>query len=242
MVGAQMDPRLSSFHAFLFDLDGVVTPTVTLHMQAWRETFNQYFAGRGLEPFRDDEYYTSLDGRPRFDGVATVLFSRGIELAAGTPADNDFFSIWGIGNRKNRVFADLLASDGIDPYPGTIRLLDELAQLDVQIGLVSSSRNAEAVLAAAGVRDRFEVVVDGLVAAADGLPGKPNPDTYVAAAERLGAAPAESVVFEDAESGVAAGRAGGFGLVVGVDRGAGADALLVAGADLVVADLDELVR
>lgn len=242
MVGAQMDPRLSSFHAFLFDLDGVVTPTVTLHMQAWRETFNQYFAGRGLEPFRDDEYYTSLDGRPRFDGVATVLFSRGIELAAGTPADNDFFSIWGIGNRKNRVFADLLASDGIDPYPGTIRLLDELAQLDVQIGLVSSSRNAEAVLAAAGVRDRFEVVVDGLVAAADGLPGKPNPDTYVAAAERLGAAPAESVVFEDAESGVAAGRAGGFGLVVGVDRGAGADALLAAGADLVVADLGELVR
>lgn len=242
MVGAQMDPRLSSFHAFLFDLDGVVTPTVTLHMQAWRETFNQYFAGRGLEPFRDDEYYTSLDGRPRFDGVATVLFSRGIELAAGTPADNDFFSIWGIGNRKNRVFADLLASDGIDPYPGTIRLLDVLAQLDVQIGLVSSSRNAEAVLAAAGVRDRFGVVVDGLVAAADGLPGKPNPDTYVAAAERLGAAPAESVVFEDAESGVAAGRAGGFGLVVGVDRGAGADALLAAGADLVVADLGELVR
>ena len=242
MVGAQMDPRLRNFHAFLFDLDGVVTPTVTLHMQAWRETFNQYFAGRGLEPFRDDEYYTSLDGRPRFDGVATVLFSRGIELAAGTPADNDFFSIWGIGNRKNRVFADLLASDGIDPYPGTIRLLDELAQLDVQIGLVSSSRNAEAVLAAAGVRDRVGVVVDGLVAAADGRPGKPNPDTYVAAAERLGAAPAESVVFEDAESGVAAGRAGGFGLVVGVDRGAGADALLAAGADLVVADLGELVR
>lgn len=242
MVDTQLDHRLTPFRAFLFDLDGVVTPTVTLHMRAWRETFNQYFAGRGLEPFRDEEYYVSLDGRPRFDGVATVLFSRGIELAAGTPADDDFFSIWGIGNRKNRVFADLLAGDGIDAYPGTIRLLDVLAQLDVHIGLVSSSRNAEAVLAAAGVRDRFEVVVDGLVAAADGLPGKPNPDTYVAAAERLGAAPAESVVFEDAESGVAAGRAGGFGLVVGVDRGAGADALRAAGADLVVADLDELVR
>lgn len=242
MADTQLDHRLTPFRAFLFDLDGVVTPTVSLHMQAWRETFNRFFDGRGLEPFSDDEYYVSLDGRPRFDGVATVLASRGIDLAAGTPADDDFFSIWGIGNRKNRVFADLLAGDGIDPYPGTIRLLDALATLDVQIGLVSSSRNAEEVLAAAGVRDRFAVVVDGLVAAADGLPGKPNPDTYVAAAERLGAAPAESVVFEDAESGVAAGRSGGFGLVVGVDRGAGRDALLAAGADLVVADLDELVR
>lgn len=237
MVATPIDHRLSPFRVFLFDLDGVVTPTVDLHLRAWRETFDRFFAGRGLAPFRDAEYYASLDGRPRFDGVFAVLAARGIELAPGTPADNDFFSIWGIGNRKNRVFADLLAAGGIDPYPGTVRLLDRLRESEAPIGLVSSSRNAEAVITAAGLRDRFQIVIDGLVAAADKLPGKPHPATYIAAAERLGCAPAEAVVFEDAASGIAAGRAGSFGLVVGVDRGAGRDALMAAGADFVVDDL-----
>lgn len=242
MVATPIDHRLSPFRVFLFDLDGVVTPTVDLHLRAWRETFDRFFAGRGLAPFRDAEYYASLDGRPRFDGVFAVLAARGIELAPGTPNDDDFFSIWGIGNRKNRVFADLLAAGGIDPYPGTVRLLDALRELEAPIGLVSSSRNAEAVLTAAGLRDRFHVVVDGLIAAAEQLPGKPHPATFLAAAERLGAAPCETVVFEDAESGVAAARTGGFGLVIGVDRGAGHDALLAAGADFVVTDLAELVQ
>lgn len=231
---------IDDYDAFLFDLDGVITPTVDLHMRAWQETFDEVFARHGAEPYRESDYYRSLDGRPRFDGVATLLAARGISLPAGDVEDDGLDTVTGIGNRKNRVFTEVLERDGIEPYPGSLRLLDQLAGRPLAI--VSSSRNADAVLRAAGLRDRFPVVVDGSVAEREGLPGKPAPDTFVRAAELLGHRPERAAAFEDAVSGVAAAHAGGFGLVVGVDRGTGADALRAAGAGVIVNDLEELVR
>ena len=236
-----MTSELADYDGFLFDLDGVITPTVELHMRAWAETFDAFFAARGLAPYRESEYYDHLDGRPRFAGVAALLASRGIRLPQGSPDDDGFESVTGVGNRKNRVFAELLERDGIAPYPGSLRLLDALALTGKPLAVVTSSRNSAAVLGAAGVRDRFVAVVDGLVAASEGLDGKPAPDTYLRAAEIVGVPPHRAVVFEDAVSGVAAGHAGSFGLVVGVDRGAGESALRAAGADTVVTDLEELL-
>lgn len=232
---------LDAYDAVLFDLDGVITPTVDLHMRAWAETFDAFFTARAEPPYREAEYYESLDGRPRFAGVATLLAARGIELPYGDPTDDGFESVCGIGNRKNAVFTHVLERDGIAPYPGSLALLDLLAARRVPLAVVSSSQNAEAVLVAASLRDRFGVVVDGKVAQREQLPGKPAPDTFVRAAEQLGVDPSRAVVLEDAGSGVAAGHAGGFGLVIGVDRGAGAEALRAAGADLVVNDLEELI-
>ncbi|UBH05621.1 haloacid dehalogenase [Leucobacter sp. Psy1] len=231
---------IDDYDAFLFDLDGVITPTVDLHMRAWQETFDEVFARHGAEPYRESDYYRSLDGRPRFDGVATLLEARGISLPPGEAGDDGLDTVTGIGNRKNRAFTEVLERDGIEPYPGSLRLLDQLAGRPLAI--VSSSRNADAVLRAAGLRDRFPVVVDGTVADREGLPGKPAPDTFVRAAELLGHRPERAAAFEDAVSGVAAAHAGGFGLVVGVDRGTGADALRAAGAGVIVNDLEELVR
>ncbi|WP_053388090.1 HAD family hydrolase [Leucobacter japonicus] len=232
---------IDRYDAYLFDLDGVITPTVELHKRAWQETFDAFFAARGEVPYAEREYFASLDGRPRFAGVAALLAARGIALPEGEPTDNGFTSVQGIGNRKNLAFVEVLERDGIDAYPGSLRLLDHLAERGAPLAVVSSSQNAEAVLRAAGLRDRFRAVVDGVVSAHEGLPGKPAPDTYLRGAELLGAAVDRTVVFEDAESGVAAGRAGAFGLVVGVDRGAGREALIASGADIVVADLEELL-
>lgn len=237
------DPR--AFDAYLFDLDGVITPTVELHKRAWQETFDEVFKRLGKAPYREQEYFDSLDGRPRFEGVATLLAARGLDVPEGHEGDgvnNDGFdTVIGIGNRKNRVFTEVLARDGIAAYPGSLALLDQLAALGTPLAVVSSSRNAEQVLDTAGLRDRFVTVVDGVVAAREGLPGKPAPDTFLHAARVLGVAAERAVVLEDAGSGVAAGRAGGFGLVIGVDRGAGAEELLREGADLVVHDLKELL-
>ncbi len=232
---------IDHYDAYLFDLDGVLTPTVELHRRAWQETFDELFARLGEAPYREADYFEHLDGRPRFAGVAVLLEARGIDLPEGENGDDGFASIRGIGNRKNRAFSEILARDGIEPYPGSLRLLDRLAVLRKPLAVVSSSRNAETVLAAARIRERFAAVVDGEVAAREGLPGKPAPDTFLRAAELLGVAPLRSAAFEDAGSGVAAARAGGFGLVVGVDRGAGAEALADAGAHIVVPDLEELV-
>jgi HAD superfamily hydrolase (TIGR01509 family) len=171
-----------------------------------------------------------------------MLATRDITLPEGSPDDPpEAETVCGLGNRKNALFSAILETDGVQPYPGSVHALDRLRERSVPVAVVSSSRNAPAVLAAAGLRERFDVVVDGAVAAADGLAGKPAPDTYVAAARRLGVDPGHAVVVEDAVSGVAAGRAGSFGLVVGVDRGVGEQALLDAGADVVVSDLAELV-
>ncbi|MBA8796233.1 beta-phosphoglucomutase family hydrolase [Friedmanniella endophytica] len=234
---------LGRFRAVLFDLDGVLTPTAEVHMRAWQQLFTDYLAGRdGVAPYAETDYFDHIDGKPRYDGVRSLLASRGLTLPEGSPDDPATAeTVCGLGNRKNDVFAAVLHEEGVRPYPGSVAFLDHVERLGLALAVVSSSRNAPAVLAAAGLADRFPVVVDGTVAAADGLPGKPAPDTFVAAAERLGVAVPEAVVVEDAISGVAAGAAGGFGLVVGVDRGVGADRLREAGAGLVVADLDELV-
>lgn len=230
---------LQKYDAFLFDLDGVITPTVELHKRAWQETFDAVFMRHGAAPYRELDYFAWLDGRPRFEGVETLLRARGLELPPGSPGTDDLDTVAGIGNRKNRMFSELLARDGINPYPGSVRVLDALE--GQPLAIVSSSRNAEAVLAAAGLRDRFSVVVDGVVAAAESIPGKPNPDTFIRASELLGQTPERGVVFEDAGSGVLAGKRGGFGLIVGVDRGAGEAPLKEAGADMVVQDLEELL-
>jgi beta-phosphoglucomutase family hydrolase len=229
------------FAAFLFDLDGVLTPTAEVHERAWSIMFNEFLGDR--PPFTQDDYLAYVDGKPRYDGVRSFLASRGIQLPDGQPTDPPGEgSVCALGNRKNQLFTEVLERDGIAPYPGSIALLDELDARGVKQAVVSSSRNAPDVLRAAGLGERFSVVVDGAVAATEHLPGKPQPDTYLFAAGRLQVAAADSVVVEDALSGVAAGRAGAFGLVLGVDRGAGADALLAAGATAVVADLAELVH
>jgi len=225
------------YQAVLFDLDGVVTPTAIVHMRAWSEMFNAFLEswdGEGdTSPYTDADYYAHVDGKPRYDGVRDFLTSRGI------PAPQD--RVVELGDRKNDAFNAVLERDGVEAYPGSVQLLDHLRDLGLPLAVVSSSVNAPAVLEAAGLSDRFDTVVSGAVATELNLPGKPAPDTFLHAAEVLGATAATSVVLEDAVSGVRAGAAGDFGAVVGVDRGAGPDALTEAGATVVVRDLAELV-
>ena len=235
-------PPSIRFAAVLFDLDGVLTPTADIHTEAWRQMFDEYLVPRGLDPFSDDDYLQHVDGRPRFDGVRTFLASRQITLPEGDvtdPPSQD--SVAGLGNRKNELFLQILRDDGIAPYPGSVRFLDHLAAKGTKVAVVSSSRNAREVLDASGLAPRFDVVTDGLVAAEEHIAGKPAPDMFLNAASRLGVEPADAVVVEDAVSGVAAGHAGDFGLVVGVDRGAGDAALRAAGAEIIVDDLAELL-
>ena len=233
----------NAYDAALFDLDGVLTPTAEVHMRAWDEMFNAYLTSKGIdEPYTDQDYFDHVDGRPRYEGVRAFLQSRGIELPEGDPSDSpDEETVSGLGNRKNDAFNKVLARDGVEAYAGSLRLLDALAERGTKMAVVSSSKNAPAVLEAAGIADRFPVVVSGAVAAELGLAGKPSPETFLHAAQELGVSRERSVVLEDATSGVRAGRDGDFGLIVGVDRGAGAEGLTSAGADVVVTDLEELL-
>jgi len=233
----------SQFEAVLFDLDGVLTPTADVHMRAWSQMFSTYFVEHDVSPpYTDADYFTYVDGKPRYDGVRAALASRGIALPVGDPADAPGAeTVCGLGNAKNALFDRMLKDEGVVAFPGTLPLLDSLGEQGVAVAVVSSSRNARAVLSAAHLTDRFTVVVDGEVARHTGLRGKPSPETFEHAAEALGVPAARAVVIEDAVSGVAAGKAGGFGLVIGVDRGAGEDRLREAGADLVVRDLGELM-
>ncbi|MFA7459661.1 MAG: HAD-IA family hydrolase [Trueperaceae bacterium] len=237
-------PDLTSYQAVLFDLDGVLTPTAEVHMRAWAALFEPFLASLGDErPYTEQDYFDHIDGKQRYQGVAELLASRGVELPWGDPGDApDARTVCGLGNRKNLVFQQVLEEQGVKPYPGSLALLDRLEAAGTRMAVVSSSRNARTVLAAAGLAQRFAVVVDGASAAAEGLPSKPDPATYLRAAQLLDTPAAAAVVVEDALSGVEAGRRGEFALVVGVDRGAGAAALTSAGADLVVADLAELVH
>lgn len=225
------------YDAVLFDLDGVVTPTAVVHMRAWSEMFNAFLSsweGEGdTAAYTDADYYAHVDGKPRYDGVRDFLASRGL------PTSEEL--VVQLGDRKNDAFNEVLERDGVEAYPGSVQLLDHLRGLGVPLGVVSSSANAPAVLEAAGLADRFTTVVSGTVAHELGLPGKPAPDTFLHGAEVLGAGADKAVVLEDAVSGVQAGAAGRFGLVIGVDRGAGVARLTEAGADLVVADLAELL-
>ncbi|MGA1811068.1 beta-phosphoglucomutase family hydrolase [Frondihabitans sp. 4ASC-45] len=236
--------RLPALPGILFDLDGVLTPTAEVHMRAWSTLFTDYLTEHApdVAPYAEGDYFEYVDGKPRYDGVRSLLASRNITLPEGTPDDSpDLDTVCGLGNRKNAVFAAELRENGVTPYEGSVAFLDAAIAAGHRVAVVSSSRNAVPVLAAAGLSDRFDVVVDGLVAADDKLAGKPAPDTYLDGAERLGLTAGQCVVVEDAQSGVEAGRAGSFGLVVGVDRGVGAEALLAYGADFVVGDLAELV-
>lgn len=231
-----------TYDAVLLDLDGVITPTAVVHMHAWSAMFNAFLEQHpGHEPYSDADYFAHVDGKPRYDGVRDFLASRGIDLPEGDPGDPaSEDTVCGLGNRKNDAFNEVLEREGVRAYPGSVALLDHLREIGMPLAVVSSSANAPAVLEAAGLRDRFECIVDGAVATREGLVGKPSPETFVHAARLVGAAVERSVVIEDAVSGVRAGADGGFGLVVGVDRGAGEDALTAAGAHVVVADLEEL--
>jgi beta-phosphoglucomutase family hydrolase len=235
--------------ACLFDLDGVLTQTAKVHAAAWKEMFDGYLreraerAGEQFVPFdagRDyDEY---VDGKPRYDGVRSFLRSRGIELPAGAPDDPPGAeTVDGLGNRKNVLVLELIERDGVQPYEGSIRYVRAARDAGLHRAVVSSSTNCRDVLGAAGIIDLFEAIVDGVVAAREGLKGKPAPDTFLAGARGLGADAAQAAVFEDAVAGVQAGRAGGFGFVVGVDRVGHGDDLRAHGADVVVGDLAELL-
>lgn len=234
--------RLADQRALLFDLDGVLTPTADVHMRAWSRLFTPYLESHGVAPYSEQDYFAFIDGKPRYDGVRSLLESRGIDLPQGTPEDGpDQDTVCGLGNRKNAEFTAELAEHGVEPYPGSLRFLVAAIDAGLSVAVVSSSANAKQVLRTAGILERFPVIVDGLVAREDGLAGKPAPDTYLDAASRFGLTAAQCVVVEDATSGVEAGRNGAFGLVIGVDRGAGAEALREHGADVVVTDLAELL-
>ena len=222
-----------AYRAVLLDLDGVITPTASVHEVAWAELFAPW-------DFTSADYLTHVDGKPRYDGVRSFLAARGVELPEGSPDDPPGDgTVAAMGNRKDELFRQLLERDGVAPYPGTLAVLDELDRLGVAQAVVSSSRNARPVLEAAGLGGRFQHVVDGVTIVEERIAGKPAPDMFLRAAQLLDATPAESVVVEDASSGVAAGVAGGFALVLGIDRGANRDALLASGAHLVVDDLGE---
>lgn len=235
---------LTAYDAVLFDLDGVLTPTAEVHMHAWQNLFDEVFTAWNITPaYTAADYYEYVDGKKRYDGVAAVMRSRSVEVRWGDPSDPPTAdTVCGIGNRKNGYFEAALRADGIAPYPGSLRVLDLLQAAGTPVAVVSSSKNAEEVLRTAGIRDRFVVVVDGVVAERDALASKPAPDMFLTAARMLQVEPARAAAVEDALSGVRSAAAGEFGLVVGVDRGVGAQALWGAGADVVVDDLAELVE
>ncbi|MGP3988785.1 HAD family hydrolase [Streptomyces sp. 3N207] len=235
-----------SIRACLFDLDGVLTKTAVVHAAAWKEMFDAYLRNRegpGFRPFDPvAEYDAYVDGRPRADGVRTFLASRGIQLPEGTDDDPPGReTVHGLGNRKNELLLEKIRKDGVEAYDGSLRYLYAVRAARLRTAVVSSSANCRDVLASAGIEDRFDVTIDGIVARERRLPGKPHPDTFLAAAEELGVPAAESAVFEDALAGMDAGRAGHFGYVVGVDRTGQADALRAHGADAVVQDLQQLL-
>ncbi|PWE10739.1 hypothetical protein DD630_31825 [Streptomyces sp. BSE7F] len=230
--------------ACLFDLDGVVTRTAVVHAAAWKEMFDAFLRerdGEGFAPFTAADYDAYVDGRPRADGVRTFLASRGIELPAGGPDDPPAAAtVHGLGNRKNELLLARIRTDGVEPYDSTLAYLHAVRARGLRTAIVSSSANCRDVLRSIDAEDLFDVRIDGMVAAGRGLPGKPAPDTFLAAAAELGVEPARAAVFEDALAGMDAGRAGKFGYVVGVDRVGQAEALYAHGADTVVTDLSEL--
>ena len=233
----------------LFDLDGVLTKTAKVHDAAWKEMFDAFLRDRAAatgQPFvpfdavKDyDEY---VDGKPRADGTRSFLASRGIELPEGSEDDPpDAQTVYGLSNRKNQIVLQRIRTDGVEAYEGSVRYVRAARDAGLRRAVVSSSANAHDVLVAASIEDLFEARIDGIVAEREHLRGKPAPDTFLAGARALGLDPAEAVVYEDALAGVAAGRAGKFGYVVGVDRVGQAEALREHGADVVVTDLAELL-
>jgi len=232
--------------ACLFDLDGVLTRTAVLHAAAWKEMFDAFLSlreGPGYRPFDPvADYDDYVNGLPRADGVRTFLASRGIDLAEGGAADPaERETVYGLGTRKNALVLRMIKEHGVQAYPGSVRYVEAARDAGLRRAVVSSSANCLDVLVAAGIADLFEARIDGLVAAERGLPGKPAPDTFLAAVQALGVHAAQAAVFEDALAGMEAGRDGGFGCVVGVDRGGQADALRRHGGQVVVRDLSDLL-
>ena len=233
-----------SIRACLFDLDGVLTRTATVHFAAWKRTFDEFLSTHapGGPEFSQEDYNAYVDGRHRADGVRGFLASRGIELPEGAPDDApDAATVQAIATRKNELVLRELEEHGVEVYEGSVRYLRAVKEAGLATAVVTASANGAHVIAAGGFADLIDARVDGVVAAREGLRGKPEPDTFLAGARALGVPPAEAVVYEDALSGVAAGRAGAFGFVVGVDRVGQAAQLREMGADVVVQDLSELL-
>jgi beta-phosphoglucomutase family hydrolase len=235
--------------ACLFDMDGVVTQTATLHDAAWKEMFDEFLrdyakrTGTQFVPFDPHhDYDTYVDGKPRLDGTRSFLESRGIHLPEGTPDDPPGTpTIYGLSNKKNNLVLAKIAAGGVQVYPGSIAYIKAVREKGIRTAIVSASANTKQVLDSAGIEDLFDVRIDGVITKQRGLRGKPAPDTYLAAAEALDVTAAQAAVFEDAQAGVAAGHAGHFALVVGVDRVGQAAELYEHGADIVVKDLSELL-
>ncbi|MGC4937630.1 HAD family hydrolase [Kribbella sp. DT2] len=226
----------------LFDLDGVLTDTAAVHMAAWKEMFDAFLKDRGDALFTSDDYEEYVDGKPRTDGVRDFLASRDIKLPEGDADDKpEATTINGLGNRKNDAVQRRIRTDGVRVFEGSRRYLQAAQEAGLRRAVVSSSANTEEVLNVTGLAQYVELRVDGVTIKTDNLRGKPAPDTFLAAAEQLGVDPSQAVVFEDALAGVEAGKAGGFGYVVGVDRVGQADALSKHGASVVVQDLAELL-
>jgi beta-phosphoglucomutase family hydrolase len=235
------------FDAAIFDMDGVITQTAAVHSTAWKRMFDEYLRGRAVrfgELYREfthaEDYLKYVDGRPRYRGVETFLYSRGIALPFGTPSDAPRLeTICGLGNRKNELFNQILESEGVQVYPSTLELIDDLRRRGIRVGLATSSKNSGVILNKTNTASLFATVVDGLVSEKLGLKGKPEPDIFTTASANLGIAATRAIVIEDAVSGVQAGARGHFALVVGVARENNAHELRANGADLVVKDLSE---
>jgi beta-phosphoglucomutase family hydrolase len=236
------------FQAVIFDLDGVITKTALVHSTAWREMFNEYLKYRETkygEPYREfthvNDYLPFIDGKPRYQGVTSFLQSRGILLPYGDPLDSiENETICGLGNKKNYFFNKVLERDGAEVYDSTIDLIRELKKESIRIGVASSSKNCRKVLERTGLIGLFETLVDGEVSARLGLKGKPDPEIFIKASDDLGVSHKNTVIIEDAVSGVQAGKKGNFGLVIGIAREGNHDELRKNGADIVVEDLSEL--
>jgi beta-phosphoglucomutase family hydrolase len=236
--------------ACLFDLDGVLTQTATVHAAAWKQMFDEFLAaqakqaGAAFVPFDPQHDYDQyVDGKPRLDGTRDFLASRHIDLPEGDETDApDTPTIYGLSNRKNDLVLERIRTEGVQTYPGSVDYVRKVRDAGLKTAVVSSSANTLDVLETTGIADCFDARIDGVVAKERHLKGKPAPDTFLAGADAVGAQPDQAAVFEDALAGVAAGRAGNFGLVVGVDRVGQAAALREHGADVVVDDLSELLR
>ena len=239
----------ATISACLFDLDGVLTQTAKVHAQAWKQMFNAYLqkhsaaTGAPFQPFDAvNDYDLYVDGKPRQDGVRSFLQARHITLPEGSPTDPpNVETVYGLGNRKDQIFLELIHTHGVAAYEGSVRYIHAAREAGLKLAVVSASKNCSEVLRAARLDGLFDAQVDGNVAEQRGLKGKPAPDTYLEAARMLATTPPAAAVFEDALAGVEAGRAGGFGIVIGIDRTGQATALRRHGADVVVSDLADLL-
>ncbi|MFB3122752.1 MAG: trehalose-phosphatase [Candidatus Binatia bacterium] len=237
-----------NFDAIIFDLDGVVTDTAKVHASAWKGLFDTYLRlreSREKEPFspfdKESDYLTFVDGKPRYEGVKSFLESRGIVIPYGHPSDGpDQETICGLGNKKNKLFVEVLNREGVEVFPSTLDLIKTSKSRGIKVAIVSSSKNCQAVLKIAGIENLFDARVDGVVSVSMGLKGKPNPDIFTKSAELLASDISRSVVVEDSIAGVEAGKTGDFGMVIGIDRRNHSAGLREKGADLVVRDLEEI--